>query len=50
MFSNSRQLKETKAALIAALVERDEYIRQRDIAISERNAAMLGFAVSSSLL
>ena len=35
MFSNSRQLKETKAALIAALVERDEYIRQRDIAISE---------------
>jgi hypothetical protein len=40
MFSNSRQLKETKAALIAALVERDEYIRQRDIAISERNAAI----------
>ena len=40
MFSNSRPLKETKAALIAALVERDEYIRQRDIAISERNAAI----------
>jgi hypothetical protein len=40
MFSNSRQLKETKAALIAALGERDEYLRQRDIAVSERNAAV----------
>src|SRR5215218_5237045 len=40
MFSNSRQFKETKAALIAALDERDEYLRQRDIAVSERNAAV----------
>ena len=31
MFSNSQQLKETKA---------DEYLRQRDIAVSERNAAV----------
>ena len=40
MFSNSQQLKETKAALIAALGERDKYLRQRDIAVSERNAAV----------
>ena len=40
IFSNSQQLKETKAALIAALGERDEYLRQRDIAVSERNAAV----------
>jgi hypothetical protein len=40
MFSNSRQFKETKAALIAALGERDEYLRQRDIAVSERNVAI----------
>jgi chromosome segregation ATPase len=40
MFSNSRQIKETNAALIAALGERDEYLRQRDIAVSERNAAI----------
>ncbi len=39
MFSNSQQLKETKAALIAALGERDEYLRQRDIAVSERKPA-----------
>ena len=38
--SNSQQLKETKAALIAALGEHDEYLRQRDIAVSERNAAV----------
>ena len=35
MFSNSQQLKETKAALIAALGERDENaaVRERDDAI-----------------
>ena len=41
MFSNSRQLKETKAALVAALVERDEYIR-RNAAIRERDDAIVG--------
>jgi chromosome segregation ATPase len=40
MFSNSRQLKETKAALVAALAERDAYLQQRDVAVAERDAAI----------
>lgn len=31
---------ETKAALVAALAERDEYMRQRDIAMTERDEAI----------
>jgi hypothetical protein len=40
MFSKSRQFRETKAALSAALAERDEYMLHGENAVAERNEAI----------